>query len=62
MSFKGPKPQPPTPPPTIDQAKVAAEANDRLSKRQSRAATYVSTDAGRKEGGVGAKMLMGQGG
>lgn len=56
------KARPAPPPPTIDDARIASERDDRLRSRRGRAATYVSSPQGRSEGGVATKMLLGQGG
>ena len=54
--------QRPTPPPTIDQARLDADNSDLIRKRQGAAATFVSSAAGRQSGGVATKALLGQGG
>lgn len=62
MNPKIPQPRVPAPPPNIDDAAVAAERDDKLLSRKGRAATYVSTAAGRSAGGAATKVLLGQGG
>lgn len=59
---KIPKPATPAPPPTVDDARQQSERSDMLRGRKGRAATFVSTEQGRSEGGAGVKMLLGQGG
>lgn len=56
------KPSPAPPPPTIDDAKLAAERQDQVLQRKGRAATMVSTPQGQAAGGSAVKVLMGQGG
>lgn len=52
-------PQPSPPPPTINEARLRAEEDDRLRKRQGRRSTFLSTAPGRAEGGIATKVLMG---
>ena len=59
--FSPPKVQTPPPPPTIDQARIDAEQADAFLKRRGRDSTFVSTPAGRTQGGYGDKTLTGQG-
>lgn len=60
--FNPPKITTPPPPPTVDDARADADRADAFLRRQGRAATFVSSAAGRAEGGYGAKALVGQGG
>lgn len=50
------------PPPTVNDARLKAEQDDLLRRRQGRAATFLSEPSGRAAGGVATKQLMGQGG
>ena len=49
----------PVPPPTIDQASVNAEQNDRLRQRQGRLSTLISPDMPDAGATVGTKSLLG---
>lgn len=49
------------PPPTVNDARVAAEENDTLRRRKGRSATFISDGMGRMTGGAAVKNLMGQG-
>ena len=60
--FNPPKIQTPPPPPTVDQARLDADQADKFLNRQGRGGTFVSSSAGRAEGGYGFKALTGQGG
>ncbi|MBX3480011.1 MAG: hypothetical protein KF842_06400 [Caulobacter sp.] len=55
--LKPPRPAPP--PPTINDARLRAEDEDRLRLRQGRRSTFLSTASGRAEGGIATKVLMG---
>ena len=52
--------QPAPPPPTINTARVSAEQNDTMRRRQGRQSTFVSDGAGRSTGGV-LRQTLGQG-
>jgi hypothetical protein len=47
------------PPPTINEARLRAEEEDRNRRRQGRSATFLSDAFGRTSGGVATKTLMG---
>lgn len=57
-----PRQTPAPPPPTINDARIAAERNDTLRNRKGRDSTFVSNAAGRSGGSTTMKALMGQGG
>lgn len=62
MQPDAPKARPAPPPPTINEARVSAETNDMLRRRQGRSSTFLSDGFSRMTGGVASKALMGQGG
>jgi hypothetical protein len=47
------------PPPTINDARLRAEEEDRTRRRQGRGATFLSDAIGRSSGGVATRTLMG---
>ena len=55
-----PRTQPAPPPPTVNTARISAEQNDTLRRRQGRQSTFISDAAGRSTGGV-LKTTLGQG-
>jgi hypothetical protein len=52
-------PEPPGPPPTIDDAKVAQQKADAARRRRGRAATYLTTPRGVASTPVGTRALTG---
>ena len=46
-------------PPTLNEARLRAEQDDRLRQRRGRSATFLSSALGRAEGGVATRTLMG---
>lgn len=60
MEPKTQRAQPAPPPPTINTARISAEQNDTLRRRQGRGSTFLSDAAGRSTGGV-MKQTLGQG-
>lgn len=59
-SPKTPKIPAPVPPPTLDQASLNAEQNDRLRQRKGRASTLLSPDVSERAAPVLQKSLLGQ--
>ncbi|NBB17459.1 hypothetical protein GVN21_19030 [Caulobacter sp. SLTY] len=51
--------KPTPPPPTLNEARLRAEQDDRLRQRRGRSATFLSSALGRAEGGVATRTLMG---
>ena len=58
---KMPKIEPPPPPPETDVAKQREIESTRLRRRKGRAASIMSTEQGRQQGGVAMTKLLGGG-